>query len=467
MFGPKKKRLWHFWGLALIVLGFVYSFYPLCAGESPSAQTGVTQTAPLPSKAQVPGNPEKTTPPDTAGVQSKEAAAEVIVGLNSPEFGPYNNQGMEQIRGAEMAMEEINEAGGILGKQIKMLHRNSKSNPRIARDNAIELFEKEGASMIFGGVSCAVSLALSKAAKMNEKLFFATTAYSTDLTTEEGHKYIFRESPDSTMAAKVLADYLKNNFSDKSFFYVTVDYNWGWTTEEVFRKYTYTFDKQDHRGFLTKLGANDYKSILSLAQELDTGVLVLVLFGRDLEIALKQAHEMGLKSKMQIVAPVMTIDMAEGAGPEAMEGVISTTPWYWKLPFDGNYTKGMEFVKKYDEKYKRYPSSAAASAYVILHQYKEAVERAKTFDTLSIVKALEDHKYTGLKDEQQWRAFDHQSLQTILAIKGKKAEEVKKDKYQMDYFEVINRMKGEEAAITKEEWDAARAAASAAPALED
>ncbi len=103
----------------------------------------------------------------------------------------------------------------------------------------------------------------------------------------------------------------------------------------------------------------------------------------------------------------------------------------------------------------------------ILYQYKEAVERAKTFDTLPVIKALEDHKYIGLKDEQQWRGFDHQSIQTVFAVKCKKAEEVKKDKYQSDYFEVINKMKGEEAAITKEEWDEVRAAVSAAPALEE
>ncbi|MEW6187258.1 MAG: ABC transporter substrate-binding protein [Thermodesulfobacteriota bacterium] len=466
MIGNKNRWLWNYSLLGFLFLVVFSLVFPLEAAENQPAQTSGAQPAQSPVNSALPEQ-EKVSPPHPTNPSPSQSASEVIIGLNSPELGPYSKQGMEQMRGAEMAVEEINESGGILGKQIKMLHRNSKSNPRIAKENAAELFEKEGAAMIFGGVSCAVSLALGKVAKLNEKLFFATTAYSTDLTTEEGHKYIFRESPDSRMAVKVLADHLKNNFSDKNYFYVTVDYNWGWTTEDIFRKYTETTEKHDHRGFLTKLGADDYKSVLNLAQELNTGVLVVILFGRDLEIALKQAQEMGLKNKMQIVVPVMTIDMAEGAGPEAMEGVLSTTPWYWKLPFEGKHEKGMAFVKKYDEKYKRYPSSAAASAYVILHQYREAVERAKTFDTLPVIKALEDYKYLGLKDEQQWRGFDHQSLQTIFAVRGKKAEEVKKDKYQADYYEVINQMKGEEAAITKEEWEASRTAVSAAPALEE
>jgi ABC-type branched-subunit amino acid transport system substrate-binding protein len=468
MIGHNRKELLNYLLWGLVLAGFILAFQTLLADEKQQAQNGTTQQKPavLNSPAVEPQN--QTASDSGNGLNAnKEADAPVVVGINSPELGPYSKQGMEQIRGAELALEEINAGGGILGKQVRMFHRNSKSIPRIARENAIELFEKEGAVMIFGGVSSAVALALGKIAKMQEKLFFVTTSYSTDITAEEGHKYIFRECYDSRMAARVLSDYLNKHFPNRKYFYVTVDYNWGWTTEEIFRKYTETMDKDEHRGFLTKLGAEDFKNVLSLAQDLNTEVLVLILFGRDMEIAVKQAHEMGLKNKMQIVIPSLTIDMAEGAGPEAMEGILSTIPWYWKLPFEANDNKGIEFVKKYDEKYKRYPSSAAASAYVILHQYKEAVEKAKTFDTLPVIKALEDHQYVGLKDVQQWRGFDHQSIQTVFAIKCKKAEEVRKDKFQADYYEVINKTKGEEAAITKEEWDAARAAVSAAPALEE
>jgi branched-chain amino acid transport system substrate-binding protein len=390
----------------------------------------------------------------------------VSIGLLAPELGPYGKEGSDQRRAAEMAVEEINGAGGILGKKINLIERDTKSNPRIAKENAIELFDKNDVQMIFGGASSPVAVTLGRLARSKEKIFFAALAYSTDLTVEEGHKYIFRECSDSRMSAKVLSDYLKKNFSGKKYFYVTTDDNWGFTTEEAFRKFTGTTDKDVHRGFLAKLWADDFKGILSLAQESNVDVLVLVLFGRDLEIAVSQAYEMGLKKKMQIVVPNMTIDMAMGAGPEAMEGILSTTPWYWKLPFEQNYSQGIAFVKKYEEKYKRYPTTSGASAYVILYQYKEAVEKAKTFETAEVIKALEDHKYTGVKDEQQWRARDHQSLQSIFAVRCKKAEEVKKDKYQMDYYEVINKMNPQEAAMTADEWGAARAMVKASPALD-
>ncbi len=449
-----NKRL----STCLIILGMVIIFYflgfhPATAAESPPAQA---VNNPLPPPAAT-----------NEGQQVLEGKDMVVIGLISPELGPYGKEGLDQRRAAEMAVEEINAESGILGKKINLIHRDSKSNPRIAKENAIELFDKEKAQMVFGGVSSAVAQVTAKVAKLKEKIFFGTSSFSPDLTVEEGHKYIFRECPDSTMTAKLLSGIFREDFINKYFFYVTVDDNWGSATEELFRNYTDTSDKYQHRGFLTKLGNDDFKSVLSLAQELETEVLVLILYGRDLEFAIKQAYDMGLKNKMQIVVPNITIDIAEGAGPEAMEGIISTISWYWKLPFEENYTNGVTFVKKYEEKFHRYPSSAAASAYTILYQYKEAVERAKTFDTLPVIKALEDHKYIGLKDEQQWRGFDHQSIQTVFAVKCKKPDEVKKDKYQLDYYAILKKMKGEEVAITKENWDAARATVSAPPALEE
>lgn len=269
------------------------------------------------------------------------------------------------------------------------------------------------------------------------------------------------------MAARVLSDYLKKNYGGKKYFYITADYTWGWTTEDAFRKFTDTTDKDLHKGILTKLGSQDFKSVLTIAKEGKADVLVLVLFGHDMEIAAKQAYEMGLKNSMQIIVPNLTLAMAEGAGPEAMEGVIGAVPWYWKIPFDENYPKGIAFVKKFEEKYKRYPSTSGASAYVILYEYKDVLERAKTFDTMEVIKALEDHHYVGLKDEQYWRKFDHQSVQTVYAVKCKKASDVKNDKYQLDYFEVINKMKGDDAAISFTEWTAVRSKVGATAELEE
>lgn len=380
----------------------------------------------------------------------------IKIGLNYPETGPYAKQGLDQRRGAEMAAEQINAAGGILGKTIQLVYRDTKSHPQTATQNAVELFDKEGVPMIFGGASSAVAIAVGKVALEKNRLFFGTMTYSTETTGEYGHRHIFRESYDSYFAGNVLSYYLNEFHDGDKYFYITADYTWGWTTESVLRKNTGTEDTKTHPEILTNLGANDFKAALASARDSNAKVLVLSLFGRDMEIAVRQAYEMGLKKNMQIIVPNLTLDMAQGAGPEAMEGIVGATPWFWKAPFLYNYPEGKTFTLQFEKLYQRYPTTAAASAYVILHQYKDAVERAKSFDTKKVITALEGYHYIGVKDEQYWRSWDHQSVQTVYSVRCRPANEVKTSKYQQDYYDVVNVLTGDEAAVDQREWQEIR-----------
>jgi len=391
----------------------------------------------------------------------------VKIGLSYPETGPYSKQGLDQRRAADIAVDEINAAGGILGKKIQLVYRDTKSNAKVAKSHAIELFDKENVPMIFGGSSSAVAIATGEVALQKNRLFFGTLTYSTETTGEYGHRHIFRECYDAYAAGKVLSEYLKKNFAGKKYFYITANYTWGWTTESVLRGFTNTKDMIAHPEVLTELGSKDFTEALKSARDSKAGVLVLSLFGRDMEIAVRQADQMGLKNSMQIIVPSLNDDMAQGAGPVAMEGVIGTLPWIWSVPYTYKYAKGIEFVKKFEDKHHRYPTTSGASAYVILHQYKEAVERAGTFETKAVIKSLEGHSYTGLKDQQQWRAWDHQSVQTVYAVKCKPAAEVNNSKYQQDYFNIINVMKGDEAAVDKKEWREIREMVGMKPELEE
>lgn len=395
------------------------------------------------------------------------AQAVVKIGLSYPETGPYAKQGLDQRRAADMAAKEINAAGGILGKKVQLVYRDTRSDPKVARGNAVELFDKEAVPMILGGASSAAAIATGEVALQKNRLFFGTLTYSTETTGEYGHRHIFRECYDAYFAGKVLSAYLKKNFAGKKYFYITADYTWGWTTESEIRAFTSTKDTEAYPEVLTQLGTQDFSKALAKARDSHAQVLVLSLFGRDMEIAVRQAYEMGLKNKMQVIVPSLNDDMAQGAGPEAMEGIIGTLPWMWSIPFTFNYSKGMGFVKRFEGKYHRYPTASGASAYVILYEYKNAVERAKTFETKAVIKALEGHRYVGLKDEQYWRDWDHQSVQSVYAVKCKPAAEVKKSKYQQDYFEIINTMKGDEAAVDHKEWSEIREMVGMKPVLDE
>jgi ABC-type branched-subunit amino acid transport system substrate-binding protein len=168
---------------------------------------------------------------------------------------------------------------------------------------------------------------------------------------------------------------------------------------------------------------------------------------------------MGMKDRMQVLVPNLTLGMAERGGPRAMQGVVGAVPWCWQVPYKYDYKRGIEFVEAYRKSHTRYPSSSAASAYTILYEYKSAVERAGSFDTDQVIKALEGHRYKLLKDEQVWRDFDHQSVQTVYVVRCKPRDEVVKNKYNLDYFEIIDSLPGHMAVRTRQEWNEIRRAA--------
>ncbi len=388
-------------------------------------------------------------------------AAEIRLGLNYPETGPYAVQGQAQLRAARMAVEEINASGGIFGSDVELILRDTQSKPEISEQNVAELIDGHGCEMIFGGSSSAVAIAGGHAARERGKIYFGTLTYSNATTCEEGHKYMFRECYNAWMGARVLSYYLREKYlAGKKYFYITADYTWGWTTEASIRKFSNTMNTRRHRNVLTPFpGAeeSDFRAALRQAREREPDVLVLVLFGNDMSTALRLATEMGLKSEVQaVVVPNLTLGMAQSSGPKIMEGVIGALPWCWKIPYDNGYDKGKRFVEKFADRYGSYPSTSAASAYTILYQYKDAVERAGTFDTRAVIASLEGHRFTFLKDEQEWRRFDHQCVQTVYAVRCKPEKAVLQDRFRQDYFEVVNQMSGKEAARDRFNWEHAR-----------
>jgi len=148
-------------------------------------------------------------------ISTGASAAVVKIGLNYPKTGPYSIQGLAQLQATEMAVEEINQTGGILGRKIELVVRNSQSKAPLSKKNVEELIDNEGVEMVLGGSSSAVAIAGGNAAKSRGKLYFGTLTYSNATTGVKGHKYIFRECYNAWMGAKVLSEYLKEHFSGK------------------------------------------------------------------------------------------------------------------------------------------------------------------------------------------------------------------------------------------------------------
>lgn len=396
-------------------------------------------------------------------VQAAPAGESIKLGLNYPATGRYKEEGIAQAQGALLAIEEINAAGGVQGRPLELLTANTASDPAKAVDN-VKALAAQGVSMLFGGSSSAVAVAAGKEAARQNLLYFGTLTYANETTGADGHRHMFRETYNAHMAAKALAAYLNDQLQGKKLFYMTADYNWGWSTEQSLRTFTNTTDILKHPGTLVaypRPRENDMRSALDEAVKSGADVLVLIQFGDDMALALRTVHSMGLKDRMTIIVPNLTLAMAKTAGSGIMEGVIGAVPWSWQVPYRYDHARGKAFVETFVQRNGGYPTSSAASAYSIVYQFKEAAERARSLDTAKLIKALEGHRYSLLKDEQEWRALDHQNVQSVYVVRSRAREEILQSHLHEDFFEILLRLNGNDAVQTADEWRAERKTAGA------
>ncbi|MCP4353075.1 MAG: ABC transporter substrate-binding protein [Desulfobacterales bacterium] len=395
----------------------------------------------------------------------------VRIGMNYPQTGPYMRIGIDQERGSQLALDEINATNGIFGRQVEIYRRNSKSNPDLSALNVSELIEQKNVRMIFGGASSGIATRVSDVCQQKGVLYMATVTSANETTGKKGHRHTFRTCYSAWMGGKALGLFLKKNFpADRNrYFFIVADYNWGRSAEVSIRKFSGAENKDLHRVSYTKFPGVTEKSFenkLKLAKIRKSDILVLCHFGSEMTMGVRVATRLGLKKDMQIVVPILELSMCEGAGPEIMEGIVGTSDFNWKVPFAGNYKRGKEFVTRFADKFGRYPCWGAAKAYTLLWEYKYALERAESFKISDVIRSIEGHKFTLLKDEEEWRKFDHQNLQTVFLVKCKPRAEVLKNRYDLDFFEIIDSLPGSVAARTHDEWKAARLKAGMVPSLE-
>ncbi len=389
------------------------------------------------------------------------AAEPIIIGLNFPRTGHYKEEGLAQMRGALLAIDEINAKGGLLGRPIQLITRDTASRPVKAARN-VDSMINEGAVMLFGSVSSAVAIAASERARQLNTLYFATIGYSNDVTGKNGHRYVFRESTSATMTGRALGKYLSEKMPGKTYFYVTADYTWGHSSEQALRENTNSTDTNKHQGVLLPFPTakqSDYSATLKQAQASGADIVALVLYGHDLVRAMRTAETMGLTKKVQIIAPNLTQSVIEQAGPGLMAGVIGTEHWLWRAPELENSEAGLAFVENFNKAYELYPPSAAASAYTVVKQWADAVTRSKSLNSEAVIKALEGHDYTLLKDAAQWRAFDHQNVQTVYVVQANTRKDVMAHPSKQDYFKILERVEASQAAQSQEQWQEERAKA--------
>ncbi len=381
----------------------------------------------------------------------------VTIGLNVPLSGSYALQGKDEERAYKLAIDTLNDKGGVLGRQLTYVLKDTETSAETAKRNAQALIRDHNAVMVTGGSSSAVAVAQADVCQEEKRIFMAALTHSNAttgfLSTDSGmlvqkaHRHTFRWYFNAWMTAEALVPFLAKEFGKGlDCFYITADYTWGHSVEESMEMLgNQLADNGTIDAIRTPLGKTDFTRELEQAGAAEPDVLVLVLFGNDMITALKQAEGMGLKKKMKIVVPLMELHMAHGVGPAVMKDIYCTVNWYWGL--GDRFSGSAEFVRAFKARYGKAPGSAAACAWVAIHEWADAVERAGTFQSGPVIRALENHRFRRLKDWEMWRDWDHQAVSSVFVARGKGPEASKSE---WDLLEIIDEIEGEKVMMSRE-----------------
>jgi len=363
----------------------------------------------------------------------------VTLGFNVPQTGPYADEGADELRAYELAVEHLNGTGadngmletfsskalqgnGILGKKVEYVTGDTQTKSDAARASARSMIEKDGAMMITGGSSSGVAVAVQALCQEAGVIFMAGLTHSNDTTGKDKKANGFRHFFNSYMTGAALAPVLANNYgTDRKAYHLTADYNWGYTTEEAVRTSTEAMGWETVGTVLTPLTQTDFSSYITPVLQSDADVLVLNHYGGNMVNSLTNAVQFGLRDRVangknfEIVVPLYSRLMAKGAGAN-VKGIFGSTNWHWSLQDAGSQA----FVRSFGTKYGFPPSQAAHTCYVQALLYADAVERAGSFNPCAVGEALKDFEFDGMGNGPTlYRGEDHQCFKDVLVVKGK------------------------------------------------
>jgi branched-chain amino acid transport system substrate-binding protein len=372
-------------------------------------------------------------------LQAQEA--NIKIGFPVPLTGPYGTEAQDQVRAAQVAIAQFNDAGGLNGRKAELVVRDDKLNPGEAATRTLELVEKEKVNFVVGSLSAAVQLAINNVTKERGIIFNSISQSDAINEAKDFSKYTFHEALNPHMTAGAVGRYAFSKFGKKIAF-LTADYAYGTEMLRGFLDAGKAFNIENLGDVRHPIGATDFSTLLPRLQALKPDILCICNFGRDQQIALKQATDFGVKKTTQIIAPLLSHASRVAAGPQAFDGVIGGCSFYWGLEDKFASTKAFNtaFSKMYDGKL---PSDYGALGYGGVRTVLEAVKTAGSVDTDKVVTALEALKYDYYKGPQYYRKCDHQSVQSVLVIKSKS----KDMRNESDVFEIISTDEPSEASL--------------------
>ena len=301
-------------------------------------------------------------------------AQDLKFGIPLPLTGPQAKFGEMEKNSYEIALGEINAAGGIKGKKVALEFEDSQGKPEVTRSIAEKLIDVKKQPVTFGEYSSSCSKAFAAVAEERKVSYLVVTGATDDIT-QQKYKYVFRMNPSNAYYASGLISFFKEVVKPASIaiLYESSDFGTSGAEDMV---------KQAEKAGMKVLvkekyekGAVDFKPILSKVKAERPDVIYMVSYVMDAALLMKQIKELRIDAKLFAggAAGFAIPEFTQNA-KDAAEYVVSATLWSLQVTYPG----AREFAEKYKKFFKDYPSYHGAEAYSALYILKDVLMRAKS-----------------------------------------------------------------------------------------
>jgi branched-chain amino acid transport system substrate-binding protein len=365
-----------------------------------------------------------------------KAQSDVIrIGHLTPVTGFLGPLGEFAQMGVRLAAEEINAAGGVLGRPVELVIEDSV-NPQTASAKAERLIERDKVAMIIGEISSASALAIGQVANRTKTVFINTGANSDALRGASCNPFMFHIEAANSMMVLAVGNYLKseNMIKGKKWYSLTADYAFGHDLFRVAKKFVTENGGEFVGEELVPTDATDFSPYLLKIRQARPDVVASNLAGNQITNFIKQYAEYGLQ--FPITGFGFDTAVAWGAGKGNFSGIW---PLVWHHLVDSPSSK--KYVEAFTKKYGKPPENQSWGDYNSLKIVAQSFAELKSVDPQKLAEHLrKGAKFDILKSrEGYFRAYDNQMVQEMYAVRAKDADKMKD---QWDIYDPLGSVPG-------------------------
>jgi branched-chain amino acid transport system substrate-binding protein len=345
------------------------------------------------------------------GAGSAALAQDIKIGVLYPTSGGGAIYGGPAMVGHNLAVDEINAAGGINGRMLVTVARDSKLNPAAAASAAKEMVTKDGVDVLMGGLSSAVGLAISEVAKQEGVVYLATIPKTIQMTTSKLHPHVFRTSSNTDFEGDAMAQLIKK-IGGKKVCDIQLDYAYGHDLADGLKAALkrHAPDVEIVLNLRPKLRATDYNVFITQIMGAGCDVVTSGLWGSHFVDFAQQASPFGLFNNIKAYisgGEVASHEIAGKMGEDYPPNVISNTYELWYHAVSPNH-------KVFQEKIAEKSGTKETAMWPVLSYtgvkfYAEAVMKSGGTKSEGIIKALEGMTIDTPVGPRTINAADHQA----------------------------------------------------------